>query len=51
MPGDSRFTKKQLEKITRYNDLKIELQRLWHKPVQVVPVVIGTLGAVPNELN
>ncbi|KAJ7329221.1 hypothetical protein JRQ81_015395, partial [Phrynocephalus forsythii] len=39
-----------LKKITRYQDLKIELQRLWHKLVQVVPVVIGMLGAVPKEL-
>ncbi|KAJ7341888.1 hypothetical protein JRQ81_007538, partial [Phrynocephalus forsythii] len=34
IPGDSRVTEKQLEKITRYQDLKTELQRLWHKPVQ-----------------
>nr|XP_060612904.1 BTB/POZ domain-containing protein KCTD7 isoform X2 [Anolis sagrei ordinatus] len=33
-----------MEKLTQYKDLKIELQRLWHKPVKVVPVVIGTLG-------
>ncbi|KAJ7345402.1 hypothetical protein JRQ81_001352 [Phrynocephalus forsythii] len=48
---DSRVTEKQLENITRYQDLKIELQRLWHKLVQVVPVIIGTLGAVLKELS
>ncbi|KAJ7317896.1 hypothetical protein JRQ81_004058, partial [Phrynocephalus forsythii] len=51
IPGDSRVTKKQLEKITQYRNLKIERQRLWHKLVQVVPVVIGTLSAVAKELS
>ncbi|KAJ7303931.1 hypothetical protein JRQ81_011444 [Phrynocephalus forsythii] len=46
IPGDSRVTEKQLEK-----NLKIGLQRLWHKLVQMVPVVIDTLGAVPKELG
>uniref|UniRef100_A0A803TE67 Stress induced phosphoprotein 1 n=1 Tax=Anolis carolinensis TaxID=28377 RepID=A0A803TE67_ANOCA len=51
IPGDSRIDEKQQEKLSRYQDLKIELQRLWQKPVQVVPVVIGTLGAVPKDLS
>ncbi|XP_023216726.1 uncharacterized protein LOC111619278 [Centruroides sculpturatus] len=51
IPGDSRIDEKQQEKLSRYYDLKIELQRLWHKPVQVVPVIIGALGAVPKDLS
>ncbi|XP_062819964.1 uncharacterized protein LOC134294068 [Anolis carolinensis] len=51
IPGDSRIDEKQQEKLSRYQDLKIELQRLWQKPVQVVPVVVGTLGAVPKDLS
>ncbi|XP_067126490.1 uncharacterized protein [Centruroides vittatus] len=51
IPGDSRIDEKQQEKLNRYHDLKIELQRLWHKPVQAVPVIIGTLGAVPKDLG
>uniref|UniRef100_A0A803THT2 Reverse transcriptase domain-containing protein n=1 Tax=Anolis carolinensis TaxID=28377 RepID=A0A803THT2_ANOCA len=51
IPGDNRIDKKQQEKLSRYQDLKIELQRLWQKPVQVVPVVMGTLGAVPKDLS
>uniref|UniRef100_A0A803T202 Reverse transcriptase domain-containing protein n=1 Tax=Anolis carolinensis TaxID=28377 RepID=A0A803T202_ANOCA len=51
IPGDSRIDEKQQEKLSRYQDLKIELQRLWQKPVQVVPVVMGTLGAVPKDLS
>ncbi|XP_023238417.1 uncharacterized protein LOC111637209 [Centruroides sculpturatus] len=51
IPGDSRIDEKQQEKLSRYQDLKIELQRLWHKPVQVVPVIIGALGAVPKDLS
>ena len=51
IPGDSRVEEKELEKITRYQDLKIEVQRLWRKPAVVVPVVIGTLGAIPKNLG
>ncbi|XP_062826554.1 uncharacterized protein LOC134296214 [Anolis carolinensis] len=51
IPGDSRIDKKQQEKLSRYQDLKIELQRLWQKAVQVVPVVMGTLGAVPKDVS
>uniref|UniRef100_A0A8C6XHW7 Integrator complex subunit 4 n=1 Tax=Naja naja TaxID=35670 RepID=A0A8C6XHW7_NAJNA len=29
----------------------VACKRLWHKPVQVVPVVLSTLGAVPKDLD
>uniref|UniRef100_A0A803TJ52 ATP binding cassette subfamily D member 2 n=1 Tax=Anolis carolinensis TaxID=28377 RepID=A0A803TJ52_ANOCA len=51
IPGDSRIDEKQQEKLSCYQDLKIELQRLWQKPVQVVLVVMGTLGAMPKDLS
>ncbi|XP_062831655.1 uncharacterized protein LOC134297613 [Anolis carolinensis] len=50
IPGVSCIDEKQ-EKLSRYQDLKIELQRLWQKPVQMVLVVMGTLGAVPKDLS
>ncbi|XP_070592598.1 HLA class I histocompatibility antigen, alpha chain E-like, partial [Erythrolamprus reginae] len=51
IPGDSRIVENQLEKLVKYEDLKIELQPLWYKPVKVVPVAIGMLGTVPMDLS
>ena len=45
IPGDGRVEEKQLEKISNYQDLKIEIERLWEKQATVVPVMIGSLGA------
>ena len=35
---------KELEKKTKYEDLSIEIARLWNKEVSVIPVVVGALG-------
>jgi hypothetical protein len=51
IPGDSRIQQKEVEKITKYQDLKIEVERLWQKKAAVVPVVIGALGAIPRDLE
>ena len=48
--GDSRINQKEVEKITKYQDLKVEVERLWEKKATVVPVVIGTLGVIPRDL-
>jgi len=29
----------------KYQDLKIELERIWHEKTSVTPIVISTLGA------
>jgi hypothetical protein len=51
VPGDSRVANKEVEKITKYQDLAVELQRLWElRRVKVIPVVIGALGAIPSSL-
>jgi Reverse transcriptase (RNA-dependent DNA polymerase) len=48
IPGDARVASKEIEKINKYQDLAIEVQRLWElRKVKVVPIVIGALGAVP----
>ena len=51
IPGDGRIEEKELEKISKYQDLKIEIERLWQKQATVVPVVIGSLGAIPRDLR
>ena len=51
IPGDGRIEEKELEKISKYEDLKIKIERLWEKQATVVPVVIGSLGAIPRDLR
>ena len=51
IPGDGRTNDKELEKISKYQDLKIEIERLWGKQATVVPVVIRSLGAIPRDLR
>ena len=52
VPWDSRVATKEQEKINKYQDLKIELKRIWHKEkVEVIPIVIGALGAIPKNLK
>ena len=50
IPGDSRINQKEVGKITKYQDLKIEVERLWEKTAIVVQVVIGALEAIPRDL-
>ena len=51
IPSDSRIQQKEVEKITKYQDLKIEVERLWERKATVVPVVIGALGAISRDLT
>ena len=48
-PFDTRIAEKEREKIDHYQDLKVEIQKLWNC-VSVVLVVIGALGAVTENL-
>ena len=50
IPGDSRIDQKEMEKITKYQDLKIEVERLWEKKATVLSVVIGALGTILRVL-
>ena len=51
IPEDGKIEEKELEKISKYQDLKIEIDRLWEKQATVIPVVIGSLGAIPQDLR
>ena len=46
VPGDARVEDKEKEKVEKYQDLARELRRLWETSVNVIPVVVGALGAV-----
>ncbi|TWW81593.1 hypothetical protein D4764_01G0014080, partial [Takifugu flavidus] len=51
IPNDSNIRKKENEKLEKYQALKEEIEKMWGVKATVVPVVIGTLGAVTPKLS
>ena len=47
--GDSRIEEKEKEKIEKYQDLRRELQKIWNVRVKSVPLIVGSLGALPKQ--
>ena len=50
-PCDVNVEKKEVEKVSKYAGLKVELQRMWGVGCEVIPVVIGSLGAVSTSCS
>ena len=44
--GERNVIKKVAEKILKYKDLKIEIQRMWNVKTKVMPVIIGASGTI-----
>ena len=36
----------EYEKISKYSDLEIKIQKMWHLKAIVMPVVVGALGMI-----
>ena len=47
--GDIRVSKKEKEKIERYQKLKREIKRIWSS--KVIPVVVRAHGSTSNKLR
>jgi hypothetical protein len=46
IPGDRNVIKEEGEKILKYKDLTIEIQRMWNVKTKVIPEIIGATGTV-----
>merc|ERR1712177_87590 len=51
IPVCNNVIKKEAEKIAKYRDLEIEVQKCWNlSKVRTVPIVIGALGTVSTQI-
>ena len=49
--GDRNMIKKEAEKILKYKDLTIEIQRMWNVITKVIPVIIGATGTISKSFR
>jgi len=49
--GDRNVIKKGAEKILKYKDLTIEIQRMWNVKTKVIPIIIGATGTVSKSFT
>ena len=49
--GDRNVIKKETEKILKYKDLTIEIQRMWNVKTKVIPVIIGATGTISKSFR
>jgi hypothetical protein len=47
--GDKNVIKKEAEKILKYKDLTIEIQRMWNVKTKKIPVIIGATGTISKS--
>jgi hypothetical protein len=48
---DRNVIKKEAEKILKYKDLTIEIQRIWNVKARVIPVIIGATGTISKSFR
>ena len=49
--GDRNVIKKEGEKILKYKNLAIEIQRMWNVKTKVIPVIIGAIGSISKSFR
>jgi len=51
IPAEKIISASEEEKITKYQDLRIELERLWKTKTKIVPIVVRALGSISKRLD
>ena len=42
---------KTVEKLSKYRDLQIEIDKIWHTTSKVVPIILRALGSILSDLT
>ena len=50
VPGDQNIKVKELEKITKYQDLRLQVRKLWDVKATVILIIVGALGTVTEDV-
>ena len=50
-PVDNNLILKRNEQLDNYSELRLEIARMWDKDTLIVPIIIGALGSIPNDLE
>ena len=51
VPGDQKIKVKELEEITKYQELRLQVQKLGDVKATVIPIVVGALGTTSEKLG
>jgi len=43
--------KRESEKVLKYKDLTVEIQRMWNVKTKVIPVIIGVTGTISKSFR
>jgi len=49
--GDRNLIKKEAEKILKYKDLTVDIQRMWKVKTRVIPLIIGATGTISGSFR
>ena len=49
--ADSNVIKKEAEKILKYKDVTVEIQRMWNVKTTVITVIIGATGTISKSFS
>ena len=49
--GDRNVIKKEADKIVKYKDLTIEIQRMWKVKTWVIPIIIGATATISKSFR
>jgi hypothetical protein len=49
--GDRNVFEKEAEKILKYKDFTIEIERMWNVKTKVIPVIIGATGTISKSFR
>ena len=48
---DNNISIKECSRMNKYKVLKIEIEKVWHRKITIMPVIVGALGMINKETN